>query len=517
MAVVDKPFEQRRDLLWLALDGAAGHVAVVGAPQSGKSTALRTLICALALTHTPAEVQVYCLDFGGGGLAALRDLPHVGGVAGRRRPDRRPAHRRRDRHPAGRPGAPLRRAGRRVDGRVPAAPSGARDGRSAGHRPVRRRVPGGRRLGHAARRVRRPGAARHRPGHPGPVVRGPRGRHRGCAGWTSARRSGTCSAPGWSCASATRPTRWWPGGRPRTCRSSPAAGVTAEGLHFLTALPQLGAAGGDTADLVKAVADGVGRAAGAPGAAAPAGAAVRRAGPAPRRPGCALPIGIAEADLRPVLLDFATEPHFVVFGDAECGKSSFLRALATSIITRFTPGAGPGHPRRLPAQPARRRSRRRHLIGYGTAAAHTADLVESAAGYLERRGCPARTSPRSSCATGPGGPGRSCSCWSTTTTWWRPGRRTRCARWRSTCRRPATSGCTWCWPAGPAARAGPCTSRSCSACGSCPRAGLVMSGSPDEGALVGPVRPGPLPPGRGRLVTRREGVRLVQLAQLPPH
>ena len=53
---------------------------MVGAPQSGKSTALRTLICALALTHTPAEVQVYCLDFGGGGLAALRDLPHVGGV-----------------------------------------------------------------------------------------------------------------------------------------------------------------------------------------------------------------------------------------------------------------------------------------------------------------------------------------------------------------------------------------------------------------------------------------------------
>ena len=30
--MVDKPFEQRRDLLWLALDGAAGHVAVVGAP-----------------------------------------------------------------------------------------------------------------------------------------------------------------------------------------------------------------------------------------------------------------------------------------------------------------------------------------------------------------------------------------------------------------------------------------------------------------------------------------------------
>ncbi len=37
--------------------------------QSGKSTAIRTLVAALAVTHTPAEVQVYCLDFGGGSLA----------------------------------------------------------------------------------------------------------------------------------------------------------------------------------------------------------------------------------------------------------------------------------------------------------------------------------------------------------------------------------------------------------------------------------------------------------------
>src|SRR5262249_40002489 len=74
VALVDKPFEQRRDVLWLQLSGAAGHVAIVGGPQSGKSTSLRTLIAALALTHTPAEVQVYCLDFGGGQLAGLREL-----------------------------------------------------------------------------------------------------------------------------------------------------------------------------------------------------------------------------------------------------------------------------------------------------------------------------------------------------------------------------------------------------------------------------------------------------------
>ena len=44
----------------------------------------------------------------------------------------------------------------------------------------------------------------------------------------------------------------------------------------------------------------------------------------------------------------------------------------------------------------------------------------------------------------------------------------------------------------------------------------ALDAVPEEGPLVGQVKAGPLPPGRGRLVTRREGVRLVQLAHLPP-
>ena len=47
-------------------------------------------------------------------------------------------------------------------------------------------------------------------------------------------------------------------------------------------------------------------------------------------------------------------------------------------------------------------------------------------------------------------------------------------------------------------------------------AGLVMSGSREEGPLLGGVRPGPLPAGRGRLVTRDGGVRLVQTALSEP-
>ncbi len=88
VGLLDKPFEQRRDPLWIDFSGAAGHMQIIGGPQSGKSTLLRTLISSFALTHTPHEVQFYGLDFGGGGMAAVAGLPHVGGVASRLDPER---------------------------------------------------------------------------------------------------------------------------------------------------------------------------------------------------------------------------------------------------------------------------------------------------------------------------------------------------------------------------------------------------------------------------------------------
>jgi S-DNA-T family DNA segregation ATPase FtsK/SpoIIIE len=83
IGLVDCPFDQRREVLTAELAGAAGNVAIVGAPQSGKSTALRTLVMAVVSTHDPSAVQFYCLDFGGGALSSLRQVPHVGSVAGR--------------------------------------------------------------------------------------------------------------------------------------------------------------------------------------------------------------------------------------------------------------------------------------------------------------------------------------------------------------------------------------------------------------------------------------------------
>ena len=88
MGLLDKPAQQWQGPLVLDLSSGGGHVAVMGAPQSGKSTALRTIIAASALTHTPREMAFYCLDLGGGGLSALADLPHVGGVASKLQPDR---------------------------------------------------------------------------------------------------------------------------------------------------------------------------------------------------------------------------------------------------------------------------------------------------------------------------------------------------------------------------------------------------------------------------------------------
>lgn len=87
IGLIDRPAEQRYEPFVIDMSGAAGNVAVVGAPQAGKSTALRTVMSALAARHDAGAVQFYCLDFGGGALETLRDLPHVGCVAARHEVD----------------------------------------------------------------------------------------------------------------------------------------------------------------------------------------------------------------------------------------------------------------------------------------------------------------------------------------------------------------------------------------------------------------------------------------------
>ncbi|OEJ61111.1 type VII secretion protein EccC [Streptomyces agglomeratus] len=83
LGILDDPAKQRQAPWTLDLTLSGGHTALIGGPQTGKTTTLRTLALSLALTHTPREVALYGLDLAGGGLGALATLPHVGGIASR--------------------------------------------------------------------------------------------------------------------------------------------------------------------------------------------------------------------------------------------------------------------------------------------------------------------------------------------------------------------------------------------------------------------------------------------------
>ncbi|GAB1643513.1 type VII secretion protein EccC [Krasilnikovia sp. MM14-A1259] len=514
IALVDKPREQIRDVMWLSLAGAAGHVAVVGGTLSGKSTALRALICGLALTHTPAEVQVYCLDFGGGALGTLRDLPHVGGVFGR-----------------------VDAAGvRRTVGEMLALLT-ERERRFA-------------ELGidsmasYRRRRANAPGGDDDAFGDVFLVV----------DGWATLRKEYEEQEPAIT-DMATRglsygihvvaaSSRWMDfrppirdlfGSRLELRLGDPtdsmvnrraAAGVPerpgrgivehptdrTKGLHLLTVRPEVSTLG-DTGALVKAIA------ANWPGPAAPRVRLLPATLPyaeldLSRSSGLRLPIGVAEADLRPVELDFATDPHFLLFGDAECGKSSFLRALATSVTQRFTPEQARiilvDYRRSLMDLPETD-----HRIGYGIQAPQTQDLMESVAGYMAKR------------LPGPEVQAEQLRDRS----WWQgpelfvlvddydlvaAGQANPLAPLLDYLPQARDVGLHLVVTrrAGGAGRAlyEPVIQR----LRELSSPGLVMSGPADEGALLGTVAPSTLPPGRGHLLTRREGVRLIQLAHLPP-
>ncbi len=88
LGVMDEPRRHRQEVWGIDVSAAGGNIAIGGAPQSGKSTFLQTMVLSAAASHSPRQVQFYCIDLGGGGLMYLEDLPHVGGVATRSEPDK---------------------------------------------------------------------------------------------------------------------------------------------------------------------------------------------------------------------------------------------------------------------------------------------------------------------------------------------------------------------------------------------------------------------------------------------
>jgi S-DNA-T family DNA segregation ATPase FtsK/SpoIIIE len=79
LGMIDFPAEQRQEPWILALSERGGHVLIAGAAGSGKSTLLRTLITSLVHTHSPTQLHLYLIDFGGQALRVFEQLPHVGG------------------------------------------------------------------------------------------------------------------------------------------------------------------------------------------------------------------------------------------------------------------------------------------------------------------------------------------------------------------------------------------------------------------------------------------------------
>ncbi len=500
VAVIDKPFEQQRDPLWLSLEAAAGHVAIVGAPQSGKSTLLRTLICAVALTHTPRESTFYCLDFGGGALSGLRELPHVGAIVGRLETE----------------------AVRRTVGEISALLT------------ARERQFTAERIDSVAEA--RSAAALGGYGDVFLVI----------DGWASAHTDFEDLEP-MITDIATRGLSYgvhvvitagrWADFRPalkdvfgsrlelrlgdpsdsqigRRIAMTVPAGVPGRGLtlderHFLAVAPRF--SDGGTGDLVKAIA------AAWTGPGAPAVRQLPTVLPYLRPlhdgPSIDLPLGIAETDLSVVTMDFAADPHLLIFGESGSGKSSALRSIAASIIASNAPEQA-----RLVVIDYRRTMLGEvegdHLIGYATAAGQAATLLASVADYMQKRLPGPDVTPRQlrdrSWYTGP-------ECFVLVDDY----------DLVATGANPVAPLLDYLAQArdvglhviiarrsGGAARAmfEPVTAR----LRELASPGLVLSGDREEGVLIGNVRPQRLPPGRAVYVNRRDGARMIQLAYLPP-
>lgn len=81
MGIIDNPRRHSQTVWSITLDGTTSNAAIGGATLLGKSTFVQTMILSGACTHSPRDLQFYCLDYSSNQLVQLEDLPHVGGVA----------------------------------------------------------------------------------------------------------------------------------------------------------------------------------------------------------------------------------------------------------------------------------------------------------------------------------------------------------------------------------------------------------------------------------------------------
>lgn len=79
LGLVDHPRNQEQFVLEYDLE-SMGNTLILGLPGSGKSTFLQTLLYGLLIKHTPAQIQVYGVDFSSRITACFEGFPHCGGI-----------------------------------------------------------------------------------------------------------------------------------------------------------------------------------------------------------------------------------------------------------------------------------------------------------------------------------------------------------------------------------------------------------------------------------------------------
>lgn len=520
MGVVDRPYDQRRDVLMVDLSGAQGNVAVVGGPQSGKSTTLRTLILAAAATHTPEQLQFYCLDFGGGTLTSLAKLPHVGGVAGRMDADA------------------IRRTVAEVAGVLRSREQLFRELGIESMRDFRQRKAKGE-------------VSQDKFGDVVLVI----------DGWASIKSDFELLDPviqslaiqglSYGVHLAITASRWMeirpavkdmlgtrvelrlgdPIDSEVARRSAelvpigrPGRGINSERLHILIGLPRLDSSSG-VEDLPAGVAGAVEAVrAHYQDREAPRvrmlphdvnrDDVVRAARDAGQLSKARIAIGINEEELAPVVLDFDSQPHLVAFADTECGKTGLLRNIAAGVMENASPVEA-----KIILVDFRRSMLGvvpdEYLGGYATAPQSCTDLMTALAGALKDRLPPNDITQQQlkerSWWSGPDLfvmvddydliPGGSLSHPLGPLVEYLPQARDIGLR-VVVVRRSGGAGRAMMDPI-----VGRLKDLSCN--------GLVMSGSKDEGGLFGGYKATAMPPGRGMLVSRTTRSGVVQLSRMP--
>lgn len=80
IGLYDNPSEQDQGIISINLI-EEGHYGIYGAPATGKTNLIKTILTSIAMNYTPEEINLYCIDCGGWGLSVFSEMPHVGGVA----------------------------------------------------------------------------------------------------------------------------------------------------------------------------------------------------------------------------------------------------------------------------------------------------------------------------------------------------------------------------------------------------------------------------------------------------